>query len=335
MNLQPNRNNPCSNLRSTRRKLPLCFGILSLLICTVVDLTTGCTQKDLIYPLVDACRVKVLFDWSHAPNAHPEGMTLIFYPCNTDTRMWRFDIADYYGGYVELPAGEYKVLTVNNDLPGLRFINTSHIETFEAVSVKLDPEDMMPSGMLYGTTKGTDCHPVLSIPAYSDSWHASQREYTLTLTPDSLCSVLHLDILNLHNAKCLRSVSACISGIPYALMIESEHPEDPAMHARFTLEPIIPDSSVNLYGCTSMLGTPMPNVIYELSLTAIMNDGSAYKKSFDVTPQLLNSPWLRNIFITINNVELPSGGSDSTGSFELGADVDGWSNVIIEIITGP
>ncbi len=337
MYLQPNSNNPYPNLRRLRRSFPLCCGVLSLLICMVTCLITGCTQKNLIYPFIDTYRVKILFDWGHAVHAQPEGMTLMFYPCNPDTKMWRFDIADCDSGYVELPPGDYKVLTVNNDLPGLRFVNTDHIDTFEAVSIKMDSEDVMPTGMLYGTTTGIDGQPALSIPTSSDSWLNPQSEYVVTLTPDSLCTVLHLDISNLHDARRLRSVSACLSGVPYALIVESEYPQDPLMHTRFTLSPLVSDSSINLSGYSSILGTPMTDVLYELAITAVMNDGTAYKKNFDVTPQLLNSPWLRNIFITINNIELPSesGEDEPTGSFELGADVDGWSSVVIEITTGP
>ncbi|MDE5877909.1 MAG: DUF5119 domain-containing protein [Muribaculaceae bacterium] len=326
----PNRYTTCSNLRHTRQT-SLRTATLSLSLCASVYLVTGCEHKDLIYPL-DTCKVKISFDWSKASNAQPEGMTVMCYPCNSDTRTWRFDIAGRNGGYIELPAGKYKVLTVNNDLPGLRFINTDYINTFEAVSVKLDSEDMMPTGMLYGTTIGTDHDPILSIPAFSGSWNSSQPEYNLTLTPDSLCTILHLDVLNLHNGRQIRSVSACLSGTPYSLLIQSDIPEDATMHTGFSLEPIIPDSSINLHGHTSMLGTPMPHIMYELVIKAVMKNGVTYKKNFDVTQQLLNSPWPRNIFVTIDNVEL-SDENESTGSFELGADVDGWNKVLIEITT--
>ncbi|MDE6669795.1 MAG: DUF5119 domain-containing protein, partial [Muribaculaceae bacterium] len=301
---------------------------MSLPLCAVVYLVTGCNHKDLLYP-VDTCKVRVSFDWSKASDAQPEGMTLMCYPCNSDTRTWRFDIAGRNGGYIELPSGKYKVLTVNNDLPGIRFINTGYINTFEAVSIKLDSEDMMPTGMLYGATIGSDTNPIISIPAFSDSWDSSQSEYNLTLTPDSLCTILHLNISNLHNCRQIRSVSACLSGTPYALLIQSDLPEEPTMHTGFSLEPIIPDSSINLHGATSILGTPMQHILYELVLTATMKNGAIYKKKLDVTQQIVNSLWPRNIFITLDDVELPSDESEATGSFELGADVDGWSKVFI------
>lgn len=332
MSLLPNRYNSCYSLRSTRQT-PICPAFLLLPICAAIYLVTGCEHKDLIYP-IDTCQVRISFDWSKAPDAQTEGMTLMCYPCNSDTRTWRFDIAGHKGGYIELPPGEYKVLTVNNDLPGLRFINTNNINTFKAVSIKLDSEDMMPTGMLYGTTIGTDYDPALSIPAFSGLWNSSQPEYNLTLTPDSLCTVLHLEVSNLHNGRQIRSVSACLSGTPYSLLIQSDLPENPTMHTGFSLEPIVPDSSVDIHGYTSILGTPMHGVMYELMITAAMKNGAIYKKSFDVTNQLLNSPWPRNVFVTIDNIELPPDESESIGSFELGADVDGWSNVLIEITTG-
>ncbi|MDE5795997.1 MAG: hypothetical protein K2H75_02700, partial [Muribaculaceae bacterium] len=119
------------------------------------------------------------------------------------------------------------------------------------------------------------------------------------------------------------------------LLIQSDLPQDPTMHTGFSLEPIVPDSSINIHGATSILGTPMQHILYELVITATMKNGAIYKKKFDVTHQIVNSLWLRNIFITLDDVELPSDESESTGSFELGADVDGWSKVFIEITTGP
>ncbi len=102
----------------------------------------SCQHKDIACPGLDAGDgIKVLFDWTSAPDAAPDGMTVIFFPLDADGRIWHFEIAGREGGRVKLPCGHYIVLAYNNDTYDIYFRDTGSISTYEAYTLSASMPD--------------------------------------------------------------------------------------------------------------------------------------------------------------------------------------------------
>ena len=104
--------------------------LLLLSVMLVAPILSGC---GLIYDY-DNCpagygEFDVEDDWRLAPSATPEGMAYIFFPSG-DNCCWRFDFPGKEGGDVDLPDGDYNVLTFNDDTSGILFDNSESYRDF-------------------------------------------------------------------------------------------------------------------------------------------------------------------------------------------------------------
>ena len=100
----------------------------------------SCEHKDILCPEDTALPIEVKFEWGKAPEARVDGMALYFFSKDRRGERWRFDIAGMEGGKIEIPPGSYRMLTLNNDLPGVDFSETSDFFTFLAHTHSADPE---------------------------------------------------------------------------------------------------------------------------------------------------------------------------------------------------
>ena len=72
---------------------------------------TACEHKDLCYDYPHFAKVRVVFDWTKISNHDkPEGMRAVFYPTDDESNTWIFDFPGGWGGEVELPENEYRVI---------------------------------------------------------------------------------------------------------------------------------------------------------------------------------------------------------------------------------
>ena len=101
-----------------------CKRILNLMLSVALTVfMLSCQHKDIACPGLDAGDgIKVLFDWTSAPDAAPDGMTVIFFPLDADGRIWHFEIAGREGGRVKLPCGHYTVSYTHLTLPTILLV---------------------------------------------------------------------------------------------------------------------------------------------------------------------------------------------------------------------
>lgn len=170
----------------------------------VAVFATSCVRRDL-YVKPDEGRVQFDFDWQKlAPGeAVPEQVTLYFYGENGSLTRGLSENGKYSG---TLPSGSYKVLALNEDVPGVGF---TYMEDFDKayayalpLNKKADGDDMWvrEPGWLYSTHIG-------------DLKIAKQDTVQRTLVPEPLVQRVVLNIRLTGDCDAVTGVSAALTGV--------------------------------------------------------------------------------------------------------------------------
>lgn len=306
-------------------------GVVPLfLICLLVSLS-GCRQKDLVFPDDGLNRIEVRFLWDNAPDARPEGMTLLFYPLEENGEFWRFEISGRSGGAVALPEGSYRMIAINNDLPGVSLSDMPYESA--SLTVKEAPRSTTyasPSGMVYEgridnlkiTSRGVSY-------ASDDETAGRKHDSTIECFPDSISTLFHVHAENVEGIERVRSVSAVIDGPASGILLSTLSPLAPAVAIPFELTV---DMGKNLIGgiTTGFLSDPS-TASYQLTLQVMYHSGGAWEKTFDVTSQVINHLYRNDVYIIIKDLTLPEEPTIKPDEVGIKVDVDGWKVVDINI----
>ncbi len=289
-----------------------------------------------MYPGGENRTVTVCFMWDKAQNADVGGMTVYFYPTDGIGRIWRFDIPGRDGGPVELPTGRYRMLAVNNDLPGITFSGQDSFDEFTANTRRdIGTTVVQPTGMLYGG-KVVDVDVSACCVDYLTSGGVTKEcpMGVIRCYPDSLSTIYHVTFSNIKGSERLRSASARLAGIASTMKVSTGLGGDSVCATTFPLT-MSTDATPRLTGLTSGLGNPAGTPAFTLSITVTRTDGKSFVKNFDVTQQVLNSSTPRNVFINIEGLEIPDSEipDQPGGDVGLVVGVDGWQVIEIDIST--
>ena len=310
LDIHPMKTSRCRILR----RIPLF--ILSL---WVFGTFTACRQKELLYS-GEPVKVMVDFDWQMAEDADPEGMTLVFFPADSCSKLWRFDIPGREGGEVELLSGRYNVIAYNSDLPGIGFTDKDSYDRYSAIALNKNDSAAAPSGMLYAAH--------LSPALVFDNDGSSP---VISLSPDSLSTVYHIRLDSVSGTERIKTATALLRGIARSvcLRLQCNSIESCAISAPLIISP---ENRSVLETVTTGFGNPdIPDPRIELEVAVTTSHGK-YRKTFDVTDQVMNSKYPRNVDINITGLDIPAAdtpvnpGGDDVG---ISVGVDGWQ--VIEI----
>lgn len=291
---------------------------ISLLILMVwaVGLLTACRQKDLVYA-GEPVKILVNFDWQRASGADPEGMTLILFPADGTSRIWRFDISGRDGGEIELLAGVYNVLAYNSDLPGVRFTDTDSYDRYSATAGSAGDSIASPTGMLYAAHLSS-----------AHLFNTGGRSPSITLTPDSLSAVYHIRVDSVSGTERIKTASAIIKGVASSVCLQLQGYSSACCNLSAPLHINAEDRST-LETVTTGFGVPDipdPKMILEVVVTT---SHGKYLKQFDVTSQVVNSIDPRNVNIYIKGLDIPEADTPANPDVGISVGVDGWQ--LIEI----
>lgn len=294
----------------------------------------GCERKEILCPGSEPYTIDVRFMWDAAPEASVDGMTVYFYPTDEYGRMWRFDIAGRDGGPVELPLGRYRMLAVNNDLPGITFSDGDMYDRLQANARRIDTSGLTGStGMLYrGVVYDVDV-TICGVGYTRPDGSVKECPFgVVRCYPDSLATVYDVTLTGVVGMDRVRSASAALGGIASSVSIASGKTGDEVCRSEMQLQPW-PETGM-MTGRTMGLGTPSGTPRFGLTVTVRCNDGKTLRKEFDVTDQVTGSPDPRNVHIIINGLEIPDTGPD-TPPEDVGmiVGVDGWQVIDIDYNT--
>lgn len=339
----------CSGCGSRRRLwLIMLFPVQLLLI--------GCHQKELVYPASTMIKISVEFDWAYAPEATPDGMSLVFFPQGVDGTVWRYELPGRDGGDIEIPAGSYRMLAFNNDTKYIMYSGTSHFGSYNAYTEETVPVEWP------GPVKDS-CPGLLSCKSY----HSPDHLYCGTVEDVSveLCSVSYrpcrpgYDSGETEIKQCGRHILKCFPAprtSNYTCVLRDVSNIESMRRGYFVLSGLSPSeliaydilsptegeymflatrSGADITGKSVAFGSSAAvSARQYLYVIAVLADGRVVSYSCDVSDQVVNSPDKRNVIIIVDGIELPYVKPDTPDNPDTSFDVavDDWETIIINYV---
>ena len=313
-------------------KLPQSTFFFFMMMWFVASLLMSCSHKDIDCPAPEA-QIEVVFEWDKAHNAAVDGMTLFFYPLDNHSLAWRFDIAGCHGGRMELPPGTYRLITCNNDLPGIRLDDTGSYSTIRAVAARRVEKNVYETtGMLYGAVieqvQVTPCIVSYSTPQGTIK---ECRKGLIRCQPDSLSTLFTVIINHVKGIERIRAAKMKLTPVSAAMLLDNNQAvgDYSGLYAPMTTNR--GEEKLSGIGCAFGLAASADES-YTLTVNIDTTDGKKITKSIDIKRENVNSLSSHNVLISVDRFDV-TGGSD-TPSGDVGGiktDVEGWETVDIEL----
>lgn len=296
----------------------------------VVGLVTSCQQKDLIYP-EEMCILNVKFVWDKARGASTEGMTLLFYPHDSQGEFWRYEIAGVKGGAVEIPQGKYTMIAVNNDVSDINLIDWPFSSaSLTAMEQRYSQTYVSSVGMVYeGQVKDMEIGPAKVSYLSEDSERVENSPPLVYCYPDSIATIYNFVIADVENIQRARSVAGVLTGCAQGVLLASETPITHDVSTLFGME--VESDKSRITGHTCGFPASLQTAHYLLSLRVGYRTGKVYEKVFDVTPQIANQSQYHNVYIHINGLSLPEDPGGNPDDVGMKVDVDGWNVIEVDL----
>lgn len=314
-------------------------------LITVAISTVSCdSQPDLCFDLDHHGRaqVEVEFDWEGHPYANPATMSLYMFPTDGSQSL-RYEFNGREGHDITVPVGTYVAFAINSDSELARILNAHYQESFEiSLRTAYEMEGLAERSSSVPRMAGTENERMASQP--DEMWHSRLEQFDvkvdygktqkLSLRMSRLTRHFSVNIEEVSNMKDVASISATISGLFGSLYPCASIFFDEKVTIPFELNPADENSLTGeirtLGHCrysTSSKSDYDPGAIdvsHYLTVYAILNDGTRWYHSFDVTEQMHSG----NDVITVSGLNLPEAMATGSG-FQV--NVDDWNSVMIPL----
>lgn len=315
----------------------------------ILAVTTSCEHKELCYDHSHVADVQVVFDWRHAPDADPIAMLLYLFPADgSEPQLYWFSNRSggtITGGTIRVPMGTYHAVCLNTDTENISHRNTERHETFH---VTTHTTSLLSSLATLGVrsaspprAESTEDERVVLPPDMLWTDHSedivvteSSETQTITFYPQVSVSRYTVEIRNAQNLKYVHGVSGSLSSLAGGLLPSKGAdalteecvtiPFDAAIEEDDKGEKTIVTGSLQAFGHHDQSkGNKHGLIIY-----AVLDDGSKWYYTYDVTDQIHAAPDKRNVHILLEELPLPKPIANG-GGFQ--PDVDEWDTVNIPI----
>ena len=208
---------------------------LLLLMSAVLLCSCKAELRDLYYEEDSWNTLQVLFDWQEAPEANPQGMTVLFYDELQSKEPERYDYSGTRGGTARLMFGTYRAIAYNYDTETILYRNMSSWQTLEAYTryssieegAQIATRDAMPRA------SGAENEPVILEP--DPLWAGAGEPVkvidgepaTTTVVPSSRTKTVEIDIYHVPNLQYTSQLGGALSGLaPGVKVATREQVED-------------------------------------------------------------------------------------------------------------
>jgi len=309
--------------------------VLSCVMVTIM--LTSCAHKELCYDHPHTHEVDVVFDWSEAPDADPETMSLYLFPC-AGGKVERYEFTDCNGGRIRVLPGEYQAICLNSDT---REIVLEDKDAFDSFRLTTADGELHASALLAGVSmgkppraKGTEDERVARSP--DKVWTGNLEELvidestgSIRMTPVKSYIRFNVEVYNVENLEFAYIISGALttmseSFLPGRDVLSEENVTVPFSAVHSVSEKYIKGEFLTFGHC------PYQEYRHFLILYVTMNDGTNLSFRYDVTDQIHDAPDPENIVIVIDGLILPKpegGGGGVSGG--LKPVVDDWTSVDI------
>ncbi len=310
--------------------------IMMLLSMILTGVMTGCDHKEIADPSTDEREIKVLFNWDRYPGASPKGMTLYFFPLDSRSRIWRFDIAGRDGGTVSLPDGNYSLVAYNNDLPAVTMSEQTSADAVTA-SLRVINGVADSSGDLYCAMVDKISITPCGVEYTRDSGGCKECPFGLVRAlPERRFCNYTVVVRHVEGIGYARRVAVLLDDVASGVRIASDQMCEPGVSLAVDME--ILEAENRLEGKSTAFGVLPGRQKFMARLQVVRTDGVALAKEYDVTSQVAGAADPRDVTIVIDSVEIPPPGSPTPPGGDgddvgIVVGVDGWHVIKIDITT--
>lgn len=295
---------------------------------------TSCEHKELCYDHSHTTDVRVVFDWSAAPDATPETMSLYLFP-QTGGDPLRYEFTDRQGGTITVPAGRYAALCLNSDTERILFRNMNAPDTFEAYTGESNPLAML-GVRSDDAPRAEGAEQERTVTSPDVLWSASAQDIELfqgvadqviTLHPTLSVRSYTVEILNAENLEYVQALSGTLSGLSCGLLLA-----DKRLTSEAVTIPFAAAATEDLTGIEGGLLSFGPAAVTDgsqkLVIYAVLENGEKWYYTYDVTDQVRTASDPYHVHILLDGLPLPKPLVNG-GGFQPG--VDGWQEVYVDI----
>ena len=316
-----------------------------MLMSVVVLCSCEAKLRDLYYDENSWNTVQVLFDWQEAPEAKPQGMTVLFFNELQDKEPERYDFSGTKGGTASLMFGAYRAIAYNYDTETILYRNMASWQTLEAYTRQSSIEEgaQIISRGAMPMASGTESEPVILEP---DPFWAGAGEPikvtanespTTTVTPSSRIETVEVDIYNVPNLQYTGQIGGALSGLSPGVKVATGELMEGSATQSFTCQRI-DDTTLrmrfHIFGHCPHHVEGIHNR-HMLTVYAVLADNSKWYYTLDVTEQIHNAKAeeeeekAERITLYIDEgLPIPKPIVNGSG---FQPNIDGWQGVEIEV----
>ncbi|HIW98309.1 MAG TPA: DUF5119 domain-containing protein [Candidatus Tidjanibacter gallistercoris] len=304
------------------------FKPIILLCAAALFPFASCRHKELCRDHTHGVEVQVVFDWEHAPDAHPSSMRLYLFP-EEESDVLLYEFANAEGGRITVPAGVYKALCLNSDTESVLYRNIGLFASFEAYA---------PDGALEADyrsaprAEGAGDERMTKSPdrlwsARDENVHIGLGEAhrVLTFFPEESVCRYRIRILHADNLRYISSAGICgsLSGMSGGLLVgpnrTTAEPVTVPFHMTVRDSTTLETEFLCFGHCSAERQTKHKVIVY-----AILDDGGKHYYTYDVTSLVHEAQDCRNVTIELDGLPLPTPITDGSG---FRPSVDVWDEI--------
>lgn len=287
----------------------------------------------------ETARIRVQFEWDLAPDADPKSMGVYFFPEDGGEPFF-FQFTGREGGYIEIPPGNYSIITVNTEEERNFIANSISQDKFRIhtqPSLQLGPlnrNEIIPIDGLGDPNK----MKFSAAPDYAWGAYVANEnlegcvdclsDRVIILHPQPLVRDYDVLIKNVENLKYCKGISFSISNMTDSLRMNPPAPMTTDVSVPFY--GFVDKKGKTLSGKTTVWGPSAKADKHILVLYVELLDGRVIPFPFDVTEQVRKAPDPFHVHIIIDHTlfKIPKPITNGNG-FDV--DVDDWSDDVIEL----
>lgn len=336
--------------------MKLCLKLIP--IAAIIATLSSCEKRELCYDHSHTVDLDVRYDWSLAPDASPESMSLYMFPysesSNTTGKGQRYEIIGMDGETIRVNAGEYSAITFNSDQDGLKYLGLDSEGQFEIATI--DGNLLGDLGSMSGTNnsdipraEGTEdqrvarqppmmwAHYIPRITIFPQDPDDTAPNQAIEFNPQPIVDTYKIHLTNIVNLRILQSVSAAITGMASGTKVRHAFTGRSNVLSRTSTEVatipfdlVINKSDNSISGEMTTFGHCADGDTHKhyLMIYAILIDNSKAFINIDISDKINSTDNNLTHDISIDRITIPEPDNDPGG---FNPSVDDWGDVNINI----
>ena len=309
--------------------------LVYMLLLTLCCMSVSCTHKELCYDHSHVVNLNVKFDWSNAPEASPEYMSLYVFS-EDGTKPQRYELSGRDGGVIRLSRGVYHAVCLNGDTRNIECRDKEHISSFLVASKDENATStgmgMMLSALMQSAGRAGQRYarqPEMLWTGRGFDFTVAEDGDVMELTLEQAVVNITISIYNVENMRNVSAIAGTLSGLSEGILAATGQRNGVCVTHPF--EVTVSEDKTSLHASLLAFGDCLSGEEeHHIDLYTVLADGSQWKYSYDVTEDVHEAEDELHIHIVLDGLPVPEP-SPVEGGGGFVPSIGDWVNVEQEI----